>query len=107
MVRRLFGTTVFIVGLEKSDNGRSCVDNTVCSDILKKAMELCLRHCIVCIFASMEAKKSHNSSTPGIETKIMMDFMLLCWMFSVKTKPRQSVLSTGIWFMKTTDVLKH
>ncbi len=25
MVRRLFGTTVFIVGLKKSDNGRSCV----------------------------------------------------------------------------------
>mmetsp|Transcript_15669 Transcript_15669/g.32954 ORF Transcript_15669/g.32954 Transcript_15669/m.32954 type:complete len:170 (-) Transcript_15669:2-511(-) len=69
MVRRLFGTTVFIVGLEKSDNGRSCVNHTVCGSTLTKAMEVCLRHCIVRIDDGEEEPAiAAHAVVDGIET---------------------------------------
>ncbi len=44
---KLFGTTVFIVGLKKTDNGRTCSRHLFCGSIVAKGMEVVFWHCIV------------------------------------------------------------
>ncbi len=44
---KLFGTTVFIVGLEKTDNGRSCSKHLVCGGSVVRGMKVVFKHCVV------------------------------------------------------------
>ncbi len=76
MVWILFGTTVFIVGLKKCDNGCSCVNHTVCGSTLTKAMEVCLWHSIVCIDGGKEEPAiAAHAVVDGIET-CLVGFLL-------------------------------
>ncbi len=44
---KLFRTTVFIVGLKITDNGRTCSKHLFCRAILAEGMEVVFQHCIV------------------------------------------------------------
>ena len=44
---KLFGTTVFIVDLEKTDNGRSCSKHLVCGGSVVRGMKVVFKHCVV------------------------------------------------------------
>ncbi len=44
---KLFGTTVFIVGLEKTDNGRSCSKQLVCGGSVVRGVKIVVWHCVV------------------------------------------------------------
>ncbi len=116
---KIFGTIVFIVGLEKNESGYSCVSvvlfwrkqwkcafDTALFELLeeKKCQQLqgidCVETCCVGLLVKDIAYKDSIKN-------IMMDFMLLWLMFSAKTKQRLSFLSIDIWFMITMGVLKY
>ncbi len=65
---KLFGATVFILGVEKTDNGRSCSKHLVCEGSAVRGMNVVFRHCVVnCDTAPDESSIAFHAINEGLE----------------------------------------
>ncbi len=67
---KLFGTTVFIVGLQKADNTRACSKYLICGAIVVKGMEVFFQHFTV--------NCDSGTDEPGIAVHAVFNGLWVC-----------------------------